>query len=100
MRFLTLALATGAPIVVGAVVRGEDSEQPFLYRLAWIDPVAEGLHAPEDIIPITARITAILESWIRETPLQWRWIHWRWRTRPDGSREHYGKRELEETFSS
>jgi Kdo2-lipid IVA lauroyltransferase/acyltransferase len=92
-----LSLATGAPIVVGALVRNENSPG-FLYRLALIDPRAEGAQAPADIVPLTARITATLESWIRDTPLQWRWIHWRWRTRPDGTTERYGRRELKEEF--
>jgi KDO2-lipid IV(A) lauroyltransferase len=92
-----LSLATGAPIVIGALVRDENSKT-FLYRLAMIDPQTEDLRAPKDIILITARITATLESWIRDAPLQWRWIHWRWRTRPDETVEQYGRRELNETF--
>jgi KDO2-lipid IV(A) lauroyltransferase len=92
-----LSLATGAPIVIGAAVRDEATSQ-LVYRLALIDPETEGLKAPDDIIPITARITATLESWIRDAPLQWRWIHWRWRTRPDGTSERYGRRELEAAF--
>jgi KDO2-lipid IV(A) lauroyltransferase len=92
-----LSLATGAPIVVGAFIR-EEGSPGFVYRLSLIDPIAEGLSAPQDIVSITARINATLEAWIRETPLQWRWIHWRWRTRPDGTREGYGRRELEEAF--
>jgi lauroyl/myristoyl acyltransferase len=52
----------------------------------------------DDISATTARITAVFESWIRETPLQWRWIHWRWRTRSDGSSERYGRAEVGEAF--
>jgi KDO2-lipid IV(A) lauroyltransferase len=92
-----LSLATGAPIVIGALIRQNDPPR-FLFRLAMIDPREETLRAPHDIVPITKRINAILERWIRDTPLQWRWIHWRWRTRPDGSKERYGRRELEAAF--
>jgi KDO2-lipid IV(A) lauroyltransferase len=92
-----LSLATGAPIVIGVLVRETDSPQ-FLFRLAMIDPVAEGLRAPEDIVPILTRINATLEAWIRDAPLQWRWIHWRWRTRPDGTSERYGRDALDDAF--
>jgi KDO2-lipid IV(A) lauroyltransferase len=92
-----LSLATGAPIVIGALIREEGSPR-FLFRLALIDPQMENLRAPEDIVPITARINATLEGWIRETPLQWRWIHWRWKTRPDGSQETYSRREVHAAF--
>lgn len=93
-----LALRTGAPIVIAAAIR--DGEANFRMKLALIDPVAEGLRAPDDIEGITQRITSTIEAWIRETPLQWRWIHWRWRTRPDGSEERYGRREVRDAFGS
>jgi Kdo2-lipid IVA lauroyltransferase/acyltransferase len=92
-----LSLATGAPIVIGALIR-EEGVPGFLFRLAVVDPQEENLRAPEDIVPITARINTTLEAWIREAPLQWRWIHWRWRARPDGSRERYGSRDVDEAF--
>jgi Kdo2-lipid IVA lauroyltransferase/acyltransferase len=94
-----LSLLTGAPIVVGAAIRDESAPQPaFIYRLAFIDPAAEGLTPANGLIPVTARIQGILEAWIRETPLQWRWIHWRWRARSDGSDECYGRRDVDEAF--
>lgn len=94
-----LSLLTGAPIVVGAAIRDERAPQPaFIYRLAFIDPAAEGLTPADGQLEITARIQRTLENWIRETPLQWRWIHWRWRTRSDGGAERYSRREVHETF--
>ncbi len=96
-----LSLLTGAPIVVGAAIRDESAPQPaFIFRLAMIDAAAEDLTQPDSLIPLTARIQAILEAWIRETPRQWRWIHWRWRTRSDGSAERYTRRDLDEAFAS
>lgn len=94
-----LSLRTGAPIVVAAAIRDEQSAVPrFTMKLALIDPAAEGLRAPDAIVPLTQRITSTFETWIREVPLQWRWIHWRWRTRPDGSEEKYGAAELSAAF--
>jgi hypothetical protein len=40
---------------------------------------------------LTARVAAKLECWIRDDPDQWRWTHWRWKTRPDGTEEQYGR---------
>ena len=38
------------------------------------------------------------EGWVRDDPQQWRWIHWRWRTRPDGREETYSRRDLDACF--
>lgn len=90
-----LSLATGAPIIVGACVRRPG--RPFLYRLALLEP-DRTLPPGEAIRDLTARIVSTYEGWIRETPLQWRWIHWRWKARPDGSEERYGRGELRRAF--
>ena len=91
-----LSLITRCPIVVGAAVRDESARQPrFVYRLALIEPP----DSADQILNTTAAIQKTLETWIREAPLQWRWVHWRWRTRPDGSEERYGRRELREAFA-
>lgn len=83
-----LSARTGSPIVVGAAVRRPGGR--YLYRLALIEPSSQ----PESIGAVTEQITAILERWIREDPLQWRWIHWRWKTRPDGTEESYTRADL------
>lgn len=88
-----LAAATGAQLVVGAAVRRAEG---LLLRLAVVDPPRDGSRA--ELVAATARITAVLETWIREDPLQWRWIHWRWKSRPDGSEESYDRRDVDECF--
>ncbi len=94
-----LAARTGAVVVVGAVVRRE-GPRPFLFRLAEV-PVAAGRSAsPADVVEALRRINAVWEAWVREDPLQWRWIHWRWRTRPDGSEETYRRRDVRAAFAS
>jgi lauroyl/myristoyl acyltransferase len=88
-----LSLMTGAPIVVGAAVRRGDG--PFLFRLALLDPAADrSLH----VVEITTRINQILERWIREDLEQWRWIHWRWKARPDGTEETYTRADVRACF--
>lgn len=89
-----LSVMTGAPIVIGAAVRR--GAGPLLFRLALLDPRdfdGDGVGA------ITTRINERLESWIRDDVEQWRWIHWRWRTRPDGASERYTRAVLRATFA-
>lgn len=87
-----LSARTGSPIVVGAAVRRPGGR--YLYRLARIEPVSQ----PDLIGAATQQITSVLERWIREDPLQWRWIHWRWKTRPDGTEEAYEGKDLRACF--
>ena len=90
-----LSLMTGAPIVVGAAVRRKNA--PLLFRLAVLD--SSGPADDSKIVETTAGINCILERWIREDPEQWRWLHWRWRTRPDGTSETYTRRDLRSCFA-
>ena len=91
-----LALATGAPLVIGAAVR-RPGTVPFLVRLAVIETAGLG---PAAILPLTRQLAAIYEGWVRDDPLQWRWVHWRWKHRPDGTLETYGRRDLAACFAA
>lgn len=91
-----LSLRTGAPIVVGAAVHRAADRRP-LYRLALVE--ADSL-AADPVEATTQRVVAIWEAWVRATPQQWRWIHWRWRQRPDGSEETYTRRDLRACFDA
>jgi KDO2-lipid IV(A) lauroyltransferase len=91
-----LALAAGAPLVIGATVR-RPGPVPFLIRLATIETAGLG---PAAILPLTRQLAAIYEGWVREDPLQWRWIHWRWKHRPDGTLETYKRRDVAACFAA
>ena len=91
-----LSLLTGAPIVVGAATR-QPGRQRLLFKFAVIEPEAGG---GEAVTILTQRIVDVLERWIRVDPLQWRWMHWRWKTRPDGSEETYSRSDLAACFDA
>jgi KDO2-lipid IV(A) lauroyltransferase len=89
-----LALRTGAPIIVGAALRQVGSTQ-LRFELAQIEPISEG---SDPVRALTQSIVNALEDWIRSNPTQWRWMHWRWKTRPGGREETYGRSDLAACF--
>jgi KDO2-lipid IV(A) lauroyltransferase len=89
-----LSLIAEAPLVVGVLVRRP--ERPVL-RLELIEPSAFRSRS-EPVAALTQAATAVLERWIRDDPWQWRWIHWRWKHRPDGTVERYDRRSLAGCF--
>ncbi|MEK7246617.1 MAG: lipid A biosynthesis lauroyl acyltransferase [Pseudomonadota bacterium] len=71
-----LALRFDCPVVPARVERVGGAR----FRLV-IDPPLELVKTGErvaDVAANTARITAIVESWVRERPDQWLWLHNRW----------------------
>ncbi len=75
-----LAVKTGAALLpVRAVLKPNGR-----YRLAY-EPVVSWCPSEDrqaDIVHLTQALTSRIESWVRETPEQWLWIHRRWKTRP------------------
>ena len=92
-----LSLLSGAQLVAGALVRDEESGER-LFLLAEISPRPE-LAGAAAVHDLTRRVTGVLEAWIRRYPRQWRWIHWRWRERPEGASESYRRRDLRQAFA-
>jgi KDO2-lipid IV(A) lauroyltransferase len=77
-----LALATGAPILVGRDIRDG------CRHLITVDPpiyANRDAPHPEEIRRLVTWYTKRLEEFIREHPTQWVWTHRRWRTRPPPS---------------
>ena len=74
-----LALATGAPIVMGRCVRLADGRHVVELEPA-LEP--EDPRAPDAVERLTARFTAVIEGWIRREPEPWFWLHRRWKSSP------------------
>lgn len=94
-----LALMTGCPVVLGAALRrsAPQGHPPFLYRLSVFEPALYGTGSGA-VVDLTRDIMKIYEGWVREDPLQWRWVHRCWQRRPDGTRETYTRADLRAEF--
>jgi len=77
------ALRTGAAVVPGFLIWDQALGK---HRLR-LDPPVELINTDNlenDILENTKRFNKILESYVRQYPDQWLWIHRRWKTRPEG----------------
>ena len=82
---VSLALRTGAALVPTHIVRQKDDTHVIVAEKA-LELKSTG-DLEEDIRVNTARGVKILESYIRKYPEQWIWIHERWKTQPDATRD-------------
>lgn len=77
---LVLALRSKAAIIPAFIIRKDDNSQEII-----IDPefqIEKQEHYQETVIHNIARLTKIIEGYIRKYPSQWSWIHRRWKSRP------------------
>ncbi|HEX5236037.1 MAG TPA: lysophospholipid acyltransferase family protein [Silvibacterium sp.] len=81
-----VAVKTGAAVLPGFMV-WEEAEQKYVLRFGGEIPVVRTGDDEADALANTARFTAVIEEWVRRYPEQWLWVHRRWKTRPDGTRE-------------
>jgi KDO2-lipid IV(A) lauroyltransferase len=72
-----LALKFGAPMVVGAAIRTAPAQFKILHQQVEIK-------ADDTVESLTQRHVKIFESFIRQYPEQYFWLHRRWKTRPAG----------------
>jgi Kdo2-lipid IVA lauroyltransferase/acyltransferase len=96
-----LALMTDSPIVLGAAVRKDgtaNGDTRFVFRLALFEPAGYAQQGAAGVHALTQAIVERYEQWVRDDPWQWRWIHWRWKTRPEGREETYTRRDVDACF--
>ncbi|MFH1655432.1 MAG: lysophospholipid acyltransferase family protein [Candidatus Omnitrophota bacterium] len=65
----TLSLLTGAPIIMGLVIRGKDNNFKFIWEKP-IEPVSTG-DKEKDIHDLTRKYLEVIERYIRKYPDQW-----------------------------
>jgi KDO2-lipid IV(A) lauroyltransferase len=81
-----IALRTDAAVVPGFTVWDASLRK---YRLRF-DPAVKLIRTGDDdadAVANTALFTKIIEDYVRRYPDQWLWVHRRWKTRPEGSRD-------------
>jgi len=86
-----LALRTNALVIPTAAVWNEERQRFFFHGSPPVELVRTG-DDKRDVEVNTARFTAAIEEMIRAYPDQWLWIHKRWRTRPQGEADLYGRK--------
>lgn len=74
----TLALRTGAAVIMGFMVRQSDRRHVFVIKKP-IELSRTG-NKEEDVRINTALFTSVVEEAVRENPDQWIWMHDRWKT--------------------
>ena len=77
----TLALKTGAPLLLSMAIRQPDDRHHVLITPE-LDLEMSG-DLEQDVQTNTAHLLKILETYIRQYPDQWLWTHNRWKTQPD-----------------
>jgi len=83
-----IALKTGAAVLPGFLLWEEVERKYVLHFGPELDFVKSGDNEA-DILAATQQCNDVLESWIRRYPVQWLWIHRRWKTRPAGEAALY-----------
>jgi KDO2-lipid IV(A) lauroyltransferase len=83
-----VALKTGAAVLPGFLL-WEKSEQKYVLRFGPRIELIDTGDAEQDAIANTANFTVVIESYIRQYPDQWLWMHRRWKTRPPGEEGIY-----------
>jgi len=83
-----VALKTGAAVVPGFLL-WEETERRYVLHFGSQIALQDTGDAEADAIANTANFTAVLESYIRQYPDQWLWMHRRWKTRPAGEEGIY-----------
>ncbi len=86
----TLALRTDALVIPTCAVWDEKRRRFFFHG----DPPVKLIRTGDDKRDVeinTANFAAAIERMIRAYPQQWLWIHKRWRTRPAGEPDFYGR---------
>ena len=83
-----LALRTG-PVVLPIFVPWDEKRGKYKIHILPQVSVERTGNEQEDVRVLTAKLTNIVENYIRCYPEQWLWIHKRWKTRPPREKEIY-----------
>jgi Kdo2-lipid IVA lauroyltransferase/acyltransferase len=83
-----LALRTQAPIIP-IFAPWEEERKRFVLRIQPPVSIDRIGNEEEDVLRLTAKLSLVVEEYVRRYPDQWLWIHKRWKTRPPGEPSLY-----------
>jgi KDO2-lipid IV(A) lauroyltransferase len=75
-----LALRTGAPVLPAFIIRQGEKHKLMIEKP--LEPVRTG-HLQNDVYETTALFTKKIESYVRQYPDHWLWVHRRWKTKKE-----------------
>lgn len=82
---IIFALRTRAPILLMFIVRVREDHHKIIIEAPLI---LEDRAGEEEMISVnTAKITGLIEQYVRRYPHEWGWMHRRWKSRPAGVSE-------------
>ncbi len=76
----TIALRTGAPVIPMFIVRKKGGQQLIIEKPM---PLPKTGNLKQDMTDITTLFTKKIESYVRQYPDHWLWLHRRWKTQPE-----------------
>ncbi len=77
---VAIALKTGATVLPTFIIRQPDGSHRAIIEPPLVFQRTDGKE--KDLVINTQKYTKIIESYIRQYPAQWIWMHQRWKTRP------------------
>ncbi len=77
---VVFALRTGAPILLTFIIRQPDDTHKIVVEPPF--ELEEGVDENDTIHRNIAKLTSIIERYIRKYPHEWGWMHRRWKTLP------------------
>lgn len=85
------SLRTGAPIVMGFLIRNARGKHEGFFEEVKTDDLCG--YSEENVAELTRRHVAVLERYVRQYPDHWLWMHRRWKhTNPDAQCPHVSQR--------
>jgi len=83
---VVMALRSKAAIMPVFIIRKEDNTQEIIIEPEFVIEKKENFD--ETVKVNIAKLTKIIENYIRRYPAQWSWIHRRWKSRPASGEGH------------
>ncbi len=80
---VVFALRTKAPLLPMFIMRNPDDSHRVVIEPPL--PLQIGRDDKETVFINTARITQVIERYVRQYPAEWGWMHRRWKSQPAGS---------------